>query len=116
MNEMCAGCHADPKQRREVGRHWLRPQSGRTVRDRHHRQNFETLLQLIEPKNPAASLLVLKPLATRDGGLTHKGGDLLNPNTPQFGALVDWINGAKLEPKAWRPPPTEEGQPDFKYT
>ena len=113
--ETCGECHADPRERRKVGRHFLRPAPGRRLRERHSQQNFETVSALVEPRNPAASLYLLKPLDPRDGGLTHKGGTRLNTNTPVYGALVDWINGAKLPEQRWRPPATEPGQPDFKY-
>jgi hypothetical protein len=113
--ETCGECHADPRERRKVGRHFLRPAPGRRLREKHSRQNFETVSALVEPRNPAASLYLLKPLDPRDGGLTHKGGTRLNTNTPEYGAIVDWINGAKLPEQRWKPPTTEPGQPDFKY-
>ncbi len=113
--ETCGECHADPRERRKVGRHFLRPAPGRRLRERHSQQNFETVSALVEPRNPAASLYLLKPLDPRDGGLTHKGGTRLNPNTPEYGAIVDWINGAKLPEQRWKPDATEPGQPDFKY-
>jgi hypothetical protein len=112
---LCGECHADPKLRRKVGRHKLRPAPGRRVRESHHRRNYETVAELVTPGNPAASLYLLKPLDPRQGGLTHKGGVRLNPNTPEYGALIDWINGATLPPVVWEPPPHEEGQPDFRF-
>lgn len=112
---LCGECHANARERRKHGRHFLRPAPGRRVRESHHQRNFETIAALVEPGNPAASLYLLKPLAPREGGLTHGGGTRLGTNTPEYGTLVDWINGATLPPVVWKPPPTEPGQPDFRF-
>ncbi|MDJ0973354.1 MAG: hypothetical protein QNJ98_02695 [Planctomycetota bacterium] len=112
---LCGECHANARERRKHGRHFLRPAPGRRVRESHHKRNYETISALIEPGNPAASLYLLKPLDARDGGLTHGGGTRLGTNTPEYGTLVDWINGATLPPVVWKPPATEPGQPDFKF-
>lgn len=113
--ELCGECHADPKMRRKVGQHKLRPAPGRRVRESHHRRNYETIAAFVTPGNPRASRYLLKPLDPRQGGITHEGGVRLSPNTPEYGTLIDWINGATLPPVVWQPPPHEEGRPDFRF-
>lgn len=115
VRRLCGDCHADPRRRREVGAHFLRPLQTRKVRERHHARNFETISRLIVPGNPAASRYLLKAMGARNGGITHGGGAVLNPNTPEYGAIVDWITGSKLPIKPWEPPPHVPGQPDFRY-
>ncbi len=113
---LCGECHANPRERRKVGRHFLRPLPGRKIRERHHEKNFETLSELIVPGNPAASLYLLKPIGTDAGGVTHKGGVRLRGNMVEYGTIVDWINGAVLPPPPpYKPPESPEGQPDFKF-
>ena len=86
------------RRRREVGDHFLRPLQTRTVRERHHEKNFETISKLIVPGNPAASRYLLKALGPQQGGITHGGGAVLNDNTPEYGAIVDWI-APTLQPR-----------------
>jgi hypothetical protein len=113
VERVCAECHANPRKR--LGKHFLRPQPGRTVRESHHRANYETILSLLEPGNPAASLWLLKPLGPGQGGVTHKGGVKVSFNSREYGAMVDFIQGRKLEQREFRPPPTVAGQPDFAF-
>jgi hypothetical protein len=115
LMEHCASCHADPRKRSKMGRFFLRPAPGRRVRDRHHEDNFETALRFLEAGNPAASPLLLKAIGPRFGGVTHEGGGIFTDNQPEYGTLIDWINGARLPQSAWRPPVTPDGQPDFLY-
>lgn len=113
LQEVCAECHANPRKR--LGKYFLKPMPGRTVRESHHRDNYETILGLIEPGNPAASLWLLKPLGPRQGGVTHKGGEKIDTNSAAYGAMVDFIQGRKPERREFAPPPTPEGQPDFLF-
>lgn len=113
VEQVCAECHSNPRKR--LGKYFVRPQQGRTVRESHHRANYETILGLLEPGNPAASLWLLKPLGPGQGGVTHKGGVKVNTNSREYGAMVDFIQGKKLETREFRPPPTVAGQPDFAF-
>ena len=115
VHEVCGQCHADPRKRSKVKRHVLRPAPGRTLRERFHARNFEVISELIEPGNPAASIWLLKPLGPNQGGVTHGGDVQVRLNTPEYGTMVDFINGAKLPTRSFRPPEPEEGQPDFRY-
>jgi hypothetical protein len=112
VHETCAQCHANPRKR--LGKHFLRPVFGRTVRERDHRSNYETILGLIEPGNPAGSLWLLKPLGPGQGGVTHRGGVQVRLDSLEYGAMVDFINGAKLDAQAFQVPRTQPGQPDFR--
>ena len=115
LHEQCGECHADPRKRSKVGKFFLRPAPGRRIRERFHERNFETVLRYVEPGDPSASLLLLKVLAPRDGGVTHEGGALLGTNTPAYGAIIDWINGQKKAPETFAPPDSPSGAPDFLF-
>lgn len=111
--EHCASCHANPRKR--LGKHLLKPAPGRTLRESHQRDNFTTLLGLVEPGNPSQSLWLLKALGPDQGGVTHEGGQRIRLGSAEYGAMVDWIQGKRLEPRAFQPPPTPEGEPDFAF-
>lgn len=115
LEALCAECHADARRRARMGRFFLRPVPGRTVRERHLEDNFEEVLRFVEPGNPAASALLLKALGPDRGGVEHEGGAVVGENDVAYGALVDFINGVALPPPTFRPPPSPEGQPDFLY-
>jgi len=113
VERVCAECHAIPRKR--LGKHFLKPMPGRSVRESHHRDNYEMILELIEPGNPAASLWLLKPLGPGQGGVTHKGGQRVRLDSLEYGVMVDFIQGRTLTQRAFQPPPTPEGQPDFAF-
>lgn len=113
LETQCAECHANPRKR--LGKFFLKPMPGRTVREAHHRDNFETVLGLIEPGNPAGSLWLLKALGPGQGGVTHKGGVPVGLNSREYGAMVDFINGVTPVKRSFEPPRTVEGQPDFAF-
>ncbi len=113
VERVCAECHANPRKR--LGKYFVKPPPGRTVRAAHHRDNYETILGLIEPGNPAGSLWLLKPLGPGQGGLTHKGGVKVDLNSREYGAMVDFINGVTVVKRGFEPPRTVEGQPDFAF-
>lgn len=115
LQQLCAQCHADPRKRARMGRFFLRPLPGRSVRERHHEDNFEEVLKFVEPGNPAASTLLLKAIGPDRGGVTHEGGVIFGENDVAYGAIIDFINGTTLPRRSWRPPPSAEGQPDFLY-
>ena len=113
VERVCAECHSNPRKR--LGKYFVKPQQGRTVREAHHRSNYETILGLVEPGNPAASLWLLKPLGPGQGGVTHKGGVKVTFNSREYGAMVDFIQGKKIDTREFRPPRTVPGQPDFAF-
>ncbi len=67
-----------------------------------HRENYETVLRLLTPGKPLDSKFLLKPLAERDGGVKHEGGDRIFRGDANHLAWTDFINGAK------GPPPPED--------
>lgn len=113
LETQCAECHANPRKR--LGKFFLKPMPGRTVREAHQRDNYETVLGLIEVGNPAGSLWLLKALGPGQGGVTHKGGVPVGLNSREYGAMVDFINGVTPLKRAFEPPRTVEGQPDFAF-
>ncbi len=115
LHETCGECHANPRKRSKVGKFFLRPAPGRRIRERFHERNFENVLRFIEPNDPSASVLLLKAIGPANGGVTHEGGALLGTNTPGYGAIIDWINGAKRAPEAFKPPESDAGAPDFLF-
>jgi hypothetical protein len=88
--------------------------------DADHKKNFDTVVKLLAPGKPEQSKFLLKPLAQRDGGLPHEGGDRIFKGTAAYRAWVDFINGVKGKAPAKPAPPavsatTTPGQPDFGY-
>ena len=61
------------------------------------RRNFENVLKLIEPGQPAKSHLLLHPLAEEAGGEPfHAGGKFWkSKDDPEWRILAQWVNGAK---------------------
>lgn len=115
LHEQCGECHADPRKRSKMGRFFLRPAPGRRMRERFQERNFANVLTFVEPGDPSASLLLLKAIGVRNGGVTHEGGAILGTNTPGYGAIIDWINGTKQPPEVFTPPAAEAGAPDFLF-
>ncbi len=115
LHEQCGACHANPRKRSKVGKFFLRPAPGRRLRERFHERNFKNVLTFVEPDDPSASLLLLKAIGPTNGGVTHGGGAILGTNAPAYGAIIDWINGAKRAPETFKPPASEAGQPDFLF-
>ena len=115
LHGQCAECHADPRKRSKVGKFFLQPAPGRRLRERFHERNFERVLAYVEPGDPSASLLLLKVIGPRNGGVTHESAATIGVNTPEYGAIVDWINGEKQPVEAFKPPIPEPGQPDFLF-
>ena len=115
LRQYCAECHADPRKRKKTGKFFLRPAPGRKMRERFEERNYETLLRFVEAGDPSASVVLLKALGPDRGGVAHEGGAILRDNMPGYGALIDFINGARREIESFRPPPTAAGQPDFLF-
>ena len=115
LHAQCGECHADPRKRSKMGKFFIRPAPGRRIRERFHERNFETTLDFVEPGDPSASLLLLKAIGPRNGGVTHEGGAIIGTNTPAYGAIIDWINGQKQAPETFKPPESQAGAPDFLF-
>lgn len=62
------------------------------------RRNFENVSSLVNPGDPATSLLLLQPLAPERGGNPfHSGGrQFAAKNDPDWKILARWVSGAKL--------------------
>jgi hypothetical protein len=62
------------------------------------RRNFENASTLVNPGDPATSLLLLQPLAPEGGGnALHSGGrQFASKNDPDWKTLARWVSGAKL--------------------
>jgi len=62
------------------------------------RRNFENVSSLVNPGDPATSLLLLQPLAPERGGNPfHSGGrQFASKNDPDWKTLARWVSGAKL--------------------
>ncbi len=73
-----------------------------------HRKNYDTVTRLLVPGKPESSKFLLKPLAERDGGVKHTGGDLITKGDANYKSWVDFINGVKGPPPPDDAPPEEE--------
>jgi len=98
----CYGCHSESNrifrlQKLSPGASdWTEEQS---------RQNFQSVLQLVVPGEPASSPLLLHPLAPSAGGDPfHSGGwQFSSQNDPDWLTLADWVRGLRT---ASQPAPT----------
>lgn len=115
LRRLCGECHADPRKRKKMGKFFLRPAPGRRIRERFEERNFKTVRAFIEEQDPAASIVLLKAIGAARGGVTHEGGAVLRDNMPEYGQLVDFINGKKAPVNTFKAPSSEEGQPDFLF-
>ena len=61
------------------------------------RRNFATVSALVTPGDPAASRLLMQPLAPEAGGnVFHSGGrQFASKDDPDYKALAQWVSGAK---------------------
>jgi len=68
-----------------------------TYTEAESRKNYEMLLNLVNPKNPEASVLLMHPLAGDGGGDDfHSGGrQFPTKQDPNWQTLYNWIKGAK---------------------
>lgn len=100
---VCAQCHAAPGK----GQFSLVVRApGVRLTTADHRANFETVLRLLTPGKPERSPFLLKPLAERDGGAKHQGGDRISKGDANHTAWTEFINGVK------GPPPPEDAAPE----
>ncbi len=65
---------------------------GATWTDEQSRLNYESVKKLVNPSNPAASLLLMHPLAHEAGGDEfHSGGrQFLSKDDPDWKAIAAW--------------------------
>ena len=111
LQSVCAQCHAG----KGKGRFALIVHgAGVPFPDEEHRRNFETVSALLVPGNPEKSLFLLKPLAVRDGGVKHEGGDRIFKGTPAYRTWTGFINGEKAGAPAM-PAAGATGRPDFGF-
>jgi len=68
-----------------------------TWTDEQSRRNFENVSRLVTPGNPAASALLLHPLAPEAGGdYFHSGGrQFATRQGAEWKAIADWVSAAK---------------------
>ena len=84
VRDVCSQCHLD----RGHGRFKVLTGSPRTpLTLEQHYENFQGMLRLIRPGAPLRSRLLQKPLARSDGGIPHKGGELIRPGDGGLRAL-----------------------------
>lgn len=100
---VCAQCHAAPGkgQLSLVVRAPGVRMSGADLR-----ANFEAVRRLVVPGKPERSPFLQKPLAERDGGAKHEGGDRISRGDANHRAWTEFINGVK------GPPPPEDALPE----
>ena len=58
-----------------------------------HFKNYQTVLKLIKVGKPDKSRFLQKPLSTKDGGLRHKGRDVIKRGDELYTAWVKFITG-----------------------
>ena len=76
------------------------------------RKNFEIVTKLVNTKEPEASRLLLKPLATQAGGSNHTGGTYwTSKDSPEYQTLLKWIRSLP----AGRYVPAPEPPVDFAF-
>jgi hypothetical protein len=90
----CVVCHAESNNNFHLER--LAPGT-KTWTDEQSRKNFEVVSRLVNPGDPATSLLTQHPLAPEVGGHAfHSGGrQFQSKNDPDWKTLVAFVNGAK---------------------
>ncbi len=76
------------------------------------RGNLAVVTRLVNTADPEKSRLLLKPLATTEGGLGHTGGTYwTSRNDPEYQAVLKWIRGLP----AGRYVPAPEPALDFEF-
>lgn len=92
LQSVCSECHAG-KGRGQFALIVHAP--GAPFPEAEHRKNYDTVVKLLVAGKPEQSKFLLKPLAVRDGGVAHEGGDRIFRGTPAYRAWTDFINGVK---------------------
>lgn len=108
-------CHGDGKRFfRIFARNRLRyggteEQRNAFLRPEERAFNFNAARAVVDPNDPSASLLLLKPLEQSAGGYYHGAlplgtSDVFpNRDDPDFKTLSAWVNGAKEDPACIEP-------------
>lgn len=100
--QSCVGCHRSHTIFRLAG-----PEGDAGWTAERVRTNYRSALRVVNPVNPSASLLLLKP--TWEAGeeaeaqhdptkQAHSGGVRFEADSDAYRVLLDWINGARLKP------------------
>ena len=97
----CYACHAESTNLFSLAK--LSPGSASWTEEQ-SRRNFTNALPLVIPGDPAASRLVMHPLAPEAGGDPfHSGGRQFDSRSdPEWLALVEWVRGKKTSDSAGR--------------
>lgn len=90
----CVACHSDSNNAFRLqkptgeGGNWTEEES---------RENFENVKNLVKPGDPAASRLLIHPLAHDAGGdIFHGGGrQFASENDPEWQVIAAWVRAAK---------------------
>ena len=87
----CYGCHVQSSR----AFHLVKLSADGEWTEEQSRQNFTSVLQLVVPGNPAASPLLLHPLAPEAGGdAFHSGGRQFDgQNDPDWVTMARWVRG-----------------------
>lgn len=76
------------------------------------RRNFDIVTKLVNTKNPEASRILLKPLTSQAGGLSHTGGTYWRSREdPEYQSLLKWIRSLPAD----RFVPAPEPYVDFAF-
>jgi hypothetical protein len=94
----CYVCHAESNNAFRLEK---LPAGAKFWSEEQSRRNFTTVSSLVVPGNPAASRLLLQPLAPEAGGNPfHSGGrQFASKDDPDWTSLRDWVDAAKAAPK-----------------
>ena len=90
----CVVCHAESNNALRLEK---LPDGATAWTAEQSRHNFATVSTLVVPGDPAASRLLLHPLAPEAGGdVFHSGGrQFASKDDPDWKAIAQWVNGAK---------------------
>jgi YVTN family beta-propeller protein len=93
----CYGCHVLPGR---VFHLQPLPAGSDNWTEEQSQRNFESVLRVVDPRNPMASRLILHPLAPEAGGdAFHSGGrQFESQNDPDWRTLSRWVKGEQKDP------------------
>ena len=92
----CVACHSTAENGSALRLQPLSPGSA-TWTEEQSRRNFESVVQLVTPGDPAKSRLLKHPLAPEAGGdYFHGGGrQFASKDDPEWQTLAEWVRQAK---------------------
>jgi hypothetical protein len=90
----CVACHVDAATAFKLQ---PLPADAKTWTEEQSRKNFEMVLKLVTPGDPASSRLLMHPLAHDSGGDRFHGGgrQFASKDDPDWKIIASWIGGAK---------------------